>query len=102
MIIYLLPLLIANTGGRMVYGDRGGVVGTIATMGVIVGSDDPDVPRRDDHGPARGVAHEAGRQLWAGKISAGFEMLVDNFSAGILGAILAIVGFFGIAPSSPR
>jgi len=41
MITYLLPLLIANTGGRMVYGVRGGVVGTIATMGVIVGSNIP-------------------------------------------------------------
>lgn len=38
MITYLLPLLIANTGGRMVYGTRGGVIATIATMGVIVGS----------------------------------------------------------------
>ncbi|MEP6480338.1 MAG: PTS mannitol transporter subunit IIB, partial [Rhodoglobus sp.] len=41
MITYLLPLLIANTGGRMVYGVRGGVIGTIATMGVIVGAGIP-------------------------------------------------------------
>src|ERR1700709_2509223 len=41
MITYLLPLLIANTGGRMVYGLRGGVIATIATMGVIVGGGVP-------------------------------------------------------------
>ena len=41
MITYLLPLLIAYTGGRMVYGQRGGVVGAIATMGVIVGAGIP-------------------------------------------------------------
>ena len=36
---YLLPIIIAATGGRMVYGDRGAVVGAFATMGVIAGSD---------------------------------------------------------------
>jgi len=36
MITYLLPLLIGYTGGKMVYGVRGGVLGAIATMGVIV------------------------------------------------------------------
>ena len=36
MINYLLPLLIGYTGGKMVYGVRGGVLGAIATMGVIV------------------------------------------------------------------
>ena len=41
MIVYLLPLLIANQGGRIVYGERGGVVASIATMGVIVGSTIP-------------------------------------------------------------
>ena len=37
----LLPLLIAYTGGFAVYGQRGGVIGAIAAMGVIVGSDIP-------------------------------------------------------------
>ncbi len=41
MITYMLPLLIGYTGGKMVWGVRGGVVGVIATMGVIVGIDIP-------------------------------------------------------------
>ena len=67
MITYLLPLLIANTGGRMVYGVRGGVVGTIATMGVIVGTDIPMFIGAMIMGPLGGLAHEAGRPHLGGQ-----------------------------------
>ncbi|MCU1418985.1 PTS mannitol transporter subunit IICB [Mycetocola sp.] len=98
MITYLLPLLIANTGGRMIYGERGGVVGTIATMGVIVGSSIPMFIGAMIMGPLAAWLMKKVDSIWDGKIKAGFEMLVNNFSAGILGAILAVVAFFGIAP----
>jgi PTS system mannitol-specific IIC component len=98
MITYLLPLLIANTGGRMVYGVRGGVVGTIATMGVIVGSNIPMFIGAMIMGPLGAYVMKQIDRLWEGKIRAGFEMLVNNFSAGIVGAILSIGAFFGIAP----
>jgi mannitol PTS system EIICBA or EIICB component len=98
MITYLLPLLIANMGGRMVYDTRGGVVGTIATMGVIVGTTIPMFIGAMIMGPLAAWLMKKVDALWAGKIRAGFEMLVDNFSAGILGFLLAIGAFFGIAP----
>lgn len=98
MIIYLLPLLIANMGGRMIYGTRGGVVGTIATMGVIVGTEIPMFIGAMLMGPLAAWLMKLVDSIWAGKIKAGFEMLVDNFSAGILGFALAIGAFFGIAP----
>lgn len=98
MITYLLPLLIANTGGRMIYGARGGVVATIATMGVIVGSPVPMFIGAMIVGPLAAYLMKKVDALWAGKIRAGFEMLVDNFSAGILGFLLALGAFFGIAP----
>lgn len=98
MIVYLLPLLIANTGGRMVYGVRGGVIATIATMGVIVGSDIPMFIGAMLVGPLSAYLLKKLDSLWAGKVKPGFEMLIDNFSAGILGAILALGAFFGIAP----
>ena len=98
MITYLLPLLIANTGGRMIYGVRGGVVGTIATMGVIVGSPVPMFLGAMIVGPLGAYLMKQVDKLWAGKIKAGFEMLVDNFSAGILAFGIAIAAFFGIAP----
>jgi len=98
MIVYLLPLLIANTGGRMVYDTRGGVIGTIATMGVIVGSEIPMFIGAMIVGPLSAYLLKKVDSIWDGKIKPGFEMLVNNFSAGILGAVLAIGAFFGIAP----
>jgi len=99
MILNLLPLLIANTGGRMVYGVRGGVIGTIATMGVIVGADIPMFLGAMIVGPGAALLMKQIDKLWAGRVKAGFEMLVDNFSGGIVGAGLAIVAFYAIAPA---
>lgn len=98
MVTYLLPLLIANTGGRMVYDARGGVVATIATMGVIVGTDIPMFLGAMIMGPLAAWITKQMDKLWDGRIKPGFEMLVNNFSAGILGMILAIVGFFAFGP----
>lgn len=98
MITYLLPILIGATGGRMVYGIRGGVVGAIATMGVISGSDIPMFLGAMIMGPLGGWVMKKIDALWDGKIRPGFEMLIDNFSAGIVGLILAVFGFFGIGP----
>ena len=98
MITYLLPILIGATGGRMVHGVRGSVVGAIATMGVIAGSDVPMFMGAMIMGPLGGWVIKKLDALWHGKIRPGFEMLVDNFSAGIAGLILAVIGFFGVGP----
>jgi PTS system mannitol-specific IIC component len=98
MITYLLPLLIAYTGGKMVYDVRGGVVGAIGTMGVIVGAGIPMFIGAMIMGPLGGWTMKKIDAIWDGKIRPGFEMLVNNFAAGIWGALLALLGFFGIAP----
>jgi PTS system mannitol-specific IIC component len=98
MIIYLLPLLIANQGGRIVYGERGGVVASIATMGVIVGSTIPMFLGAMIVGPLAAWIMKKIDSIWDGKIRPGFEMLVNMYSAGIVGMGLAIGAFFGIAP----
>lgn len=98
MITYLLPLLIAYTGGRMVYDVRGGVVGAIGTMGVIVGAGIPMFIGAMIMGPLGGWTMKKIDSIWEGKIRPGFEMLVNNFSAGIWGALLAMLGFYGISP----
>lgn len=98
MITYLLPVLIGYTGGRMIHGNRGAVVGAIATMGVVAGADVPMFMGAMIMGPLGGWAMKKADALWEGKIRPGFEMLVDNFSAGILGMLLAILGFFGVGP----
>jgi PTS system mannitol-specific IIC component len=98
MITYLLPILIGATGGRMVYGIRGGVVGAIATMGVIAGTDIPMFLGAMMMGPLGGWVMKKVDAIWDGKVRPGFEMLIDNFSAGIVGLLLATFGFFGIGP----
>ena len=98
MITYLLPLLIAYTGGRMVYDVRGGVVGATATMGVIVGAGVPMFLGALIIGPLAAWLMKKVDKIWEGKIRAGFEMLVNNFSAGILAMLLALAAFFGLAP----
>ncbi|NRD76555.1 PTS mannitol transporter subunit IICB [Bacillus sp. BRMEA1] len=98
MITYLLPLLIGFTGGKMVYDTRGGVVGAIATMGVIVGTDIPMFLGAMIMGPIGGVVIKGFDKLVHGKIKAGFEMLVNNFSAGILGGALTLIAFKLIGP----
>ena len=98
MITFLLPILIGYTGGRMIHGNRGAVVGAIATVGVITGSDVPMFMGAMIIGPLGGWLMKQLDRLWEGKIRPGFEMLVDNFSVGILGLLLAILGFFGIGP----
>ena len=113
---YLLPLIIAYTGGSIVYGVRGGVVASIATMGAIAGSDllvakfnatlaEGEAPLGQVHmfigamllAPIAAYTMKWLDSLWEGKIKAGFEMLVNMFSAGIWGFAMAILGFFPIA-----
>ncbi len=94
----LLPLLIAYTGGTVVAGQRGGVIGAIAAMGVIVGSDIPMFIGAMIVGPLSAWILKKFDQLVEGHVKAGFEMLVNNFSIGILGAILAVASMYGIAP----
>lgn len=94
----LLPLLIAYTGGSAVTGQRGGVIGAIATMGVIVGSDIPMFIGAMIVGPLAAWIIKKFDKAVEGHIKAGFEMLVNNFSLGIIGAILACLAMYGVAP----
>ena len=111
---YLLPILIAGTGGRMVYDQRGAVVGAFAVMGAIAGSDllidrinaEGDGGLGYVHmfigamilGPLSAWVMKQLDKLWDGKVKAGFEMLVNMFSAGIVAFVMAIVGFWVVAP----
>ncbi|MCK1992030.1 PTS mannitol transporter subunit IICBA [Peribacillus muralis] len=99
MVTFLLPLLIGYTGGKLIHDHRGGVVGAIATMGVIVGSDIPMFLGAMIMGPLGGYVIKKFDQLIEGKIKAGFEMLVNNFSAGIIGGLLSILSFLAIGPA---
>ncbi|MDR0362012.1 MAG: PTS mannitol transporter subunit IICBA [Planctomycetota bacterium] len=98
MLTYLLPVLIGYTGGGMIAGHRGGVVGGIATIGVIAGAEVPMFLGAMIAGPIGGWVIKWFDRKAEGKIPAGFEMLVNNFSAGMLGAVLALVALVAINP----
>ena len=98
MILYLLPVLIGYTGGKMIHGVRGGVVGATVTMGVIVGTDIPQFMGAMIMGPLGGWLIKLVDDALEEKIPVGFEMLVNNFSAGILATIVALFGFIVMAP----
>lgn len=98
MIVYLLPILIGFTGGSLIYGHRGGVVGAVATVGIVVGSDIPQFLGAMIVGPLGGWLTKKVDGVLQPMTPSGFEMLVNNFSAGILGGIIALLGRVAIGP----
>ncbi len=102
MLTYLLPVLIAYTGGKMVGGDRGGVMGAIAVVGCIAGvggtDGQPMLMGAMIMGPLAGFIIKKFDQFMETRMPAGFEMLINNFSVGIIGMLIAILGYYVIGP----
>jgi PTS system mannitol-specific IIC component len=98
MIKILLPVLIGYTGGRLVHGQRGAVVGAVATIGIAVGADIPMFLGAMVIGPLAGYLLKLFDEHIGSRAGAGFKMLVDNFSAGIIGGLMAVLGMLGIGP----
>ena len=102
MLTYLLPILVASTGGALVGGDRGRVMGAIAIMGCIAGvggtEGEPMLMGAMVIGPFAGWVIKKFDEMMDGHMPTGFEMLINNFSIGILGMIVAIIGYFIIGP----
>lgn len=110
MLTYLLPLLIGYTGGHTLHGQRGAVVGAIATFGAVASSSVPSFLESNNGagvpmfigamimGPLGGWCIKKFDQAFQEKIRPGFEMLVNNFSAGLIGFALVLLAFYGIGP----
>ena len=102
MLTYLLPVLIASTGGALVGGDRGRVMGAIAVIGCIAGvggtEGQPMLMGAMVIGPFAGWAIKMFDKFMEDRMPTGFEMLINNFSVGIEGMIIAIIGYFIIGP----
>jgi len=108
MIVYLLPLMIAYTGGKMIHGHRGGVLGAVAAMGVIGGAafelasgaagDPPQFMGAMVIGPLAGLVMKKIDDYLEDRTPAGFEMLFNNFSQGIAGVVMVLLGYVIIGP----
>ena len=99
MLTYLIPVLIASTGGRMIGGDRGRVVGAIAVIGAIMSNTEITMLMAAMvMGPLAGFCIKKFDDAMEGRMPAGFEMLINNFSAGIIGMLLAMLGYVAIGP----
>ncbi len=98
MITYMLPLLLAYTGGKLVAGERGGVAGAIGTFGLIIGSNIPMFLGAMVMGPLSAYLIKKFDALIENKIPVGFEMVINNFSLGILGLLLSLLSYSIIGP----
>lgn len=99
MLSYLIPVLIAAQGGYLVGGDRGRIVGAIAVVGCIAGAPDTTMLMGAMvMGPFAGLVIKKFDQFMDGRTPAGFEMLIDNFSVGLIGMGLSMIGYLVIGP----
>lgn len=99
MLSYLIPVLIAAQGGYLTGGERGRIVGAIAVIGCIAGAPDTTMLMGAMvMGPFAGWVIKTFDHLMEGHTPAGFEMLVDNFSVGIVGMLLSMLGYVLIGP----
>jgi PTS system mannitol-specific IIC component len=95
---YLLPIMLGFTGGKMTGGQRGGLVASIATLGLVAAMQDIALIGAMIIGPLSGWLTKYVDEMFRKRVRQGFELLVNNFSAGIMGIIMSIIAFFGLAP----
>ena len=99
ILVYLIPILIASTGGKLIGGERGSIIGAIAVVGAIMS--DPNTTMLMAAmiiGPLSGFCIKKFDNAIEGHMPAGFEMLINNFSVGIIGMILAMMSYLVIGP----
>lgn len=99
ILVYLIPILIASTGGKLIGGERGGIVAAIAVVGAIMS--DPDTTMLMAAmmiGPLSGLCMKQFDKAMEGHMPAGFEMLINNFSVGIIGMLLSMISYLIIGP----
>jgi PTS system mannitol-specific IIC component len=97
MIQFLFPVLIAYTGGRLIE-NRAGVVAAVAVIGMLTESEDPQILGAMVIGPLIGWIVFLFDKYVLPKVEPGYEMLVRNFSAGILGMLFGYLSLVFIGP----
>ncbi len=98
LINFLLPLLIGYTGGKKIDHNRGGAIAGIATLGIMVGNDNSAVLGAMIIGPIAVMCFKRLNILILRKIQNGYEMLLQNILAGVVGTLFCLVGLFVLTP----
>lgn len=98
MVNTLLPLLLAYAGGNLIAGPRGGIAGTVGTIGLIVGASIPMFLGAMIMGPLSAWVVKKFDQFVQPHIPTGFEMLINNFSLGIIAFFLCLLANSFIGP----
>lgn len=98
ILVYLLPILIGYTGGYMIHGQRGGVMGALTTMGAIVGSSIPQLLGAMIMGPLSAWILKKFDEWMEPRMPVGFELLINNFSMGIIGTLLVLFAMLVMGP----
>lgn len=98
ILTYLIPCLIGYTAGYNVHGKRGGVIGAFATMGTVVGASVPMLVGGMLMGPVAAWILKKFDKAVDGRIKVGLEMMIDNFSLGLIGMAIAVIGYVAVAP----
>ena len=98
IITYMLPLLLAYTGGKLVHGHRGGVAGALGAVGLIVGAEIPMFLGAMVMGPLSAWIMKKIDQALEPRIRPGFEMVVNNFTLGIIGLGLCLLSYLSVGP----
>lgn len=98
LINFLLPLLIGYTGGKKIDHHRGGAIAGIATLGIMVGNDNSAVLGAMIIGPIAVMCFKRLDILILKKIQNGYEMLLQNILAGVVGTLFCLVGLFILTP----
>jgi PTS system mannitol-specific IIC component len=98
LINFLLPLLIGYTGGKKIDHHRGGAIAGIATLGIMVGNDNSAVLGAMIIGPIAVMCFKRLNIVILKKIQNGYEMLLQNILAGVVGTLFCLVGLFILTP----
>lgn len=96
---YLLPVLIGVAAGRMVYGEKGAVIGAFTTMGVIIGSDTTMLLGAMIIAPFAAWVLKKVDAFVEPHTPVGFELLIGNLTTAVTGAVIAVIGCVLLAPA---
>jgi PTS system mannitol-specific IIC component len=104
IVLYFIPIQFANTGGKMIGGQRGGVIASFVMVGLVAGnttSYSMILPSMCV-GPIIGYLIKKTDQWLERRTPPGYELLIYNGAAGLVGTLTAVVCYLYVGPLFAR